>query len=72
MKSPADNYLQYTFGWHHGAGRKGMDPAREKHEDKEFAAIYVDGYKAGQAAGRKVAMEASERFGYTPRIIRAI
>lgn len=72
MKSPGDNYLQYMFGWHHGAGRKGMDPNRERHEDKEFAALYVEGYRDGQNASREAAATASVRFGYKPSIIRAI
>ena len=72
MKTPGDNYPQYMFGWHHGAGRKGMDPKRAEHEDKEFATLYVEGYKDGQEAGRDTALRASERFNYKPSIIRAL
>jgi hypothetical protein len=71
-KQPVDNYIQYMFGWHHGAGRKGMVPERAEHKDKEFAALYVEGYEDGQQAGRDAAAKATERFGYTPSIVRAI
>ena len=67
---PGDKYLQYIFGWHAGAGRKGIDPKRAEHADLAFAAIYMEGWHAGQAASRAAAKAASERFGYHPSIIR--
>lgn len=70
--SNADNFLQFMFGWHHGAGRKGIDETRSKHKDQEFAALYLEGYQKGQEDSRKAALEASKRFDYKPSIIRAI
>ncbi len=67
-----DKFLQYTFGWHHGAGRQGMDPKRAEHKDKAFAEIYLEGFEDGRIASRKASDYASRRFAYKPKIIRAL
>ncbi len=64
----AHNYYAWQKGWIDGAGFRGIDKKFADHETLGF--LYMEAWEAGREAYRLSMISASERFGYTPSVLR--
>jgi hypothetical protein len=64
----ANKYHTWCRGWRDGAGTRAMRPDHVAHPT--LGTTYNEAYAAGQEAARVMAVDASNRFGYTPSVLR--
>ena len=69
---PADLHLAFMRGFMTGAGCKAIDPKLFEHENREIADAANLGWKAGKVAIQCASVQATELYGYEPKILRAM
>ncbi len=63
-------YQLYLRGWRDGAAFRALDPSLRHHANEKFREAYERGYSEGREALNAAGKIASERYGYTPSILR--
>lgn len=66
----ANLYQSYMKGWRDGAAFKSLDENFRKHENASLREAYGRGYSDGRVAMNSASHSASERYGYSPTILR--